>query len=624
MMKQWRHCFGLLPIAICMGMMLSAMPAVMALDTSALTLSSPLEISDLNESSAQQRAGDRVVLYDNGPLVTTPGGGAGGADISELQTLLGMNTLGGGCQFQLGYHMADDFEVLQTWNVESITFFTYQTNSTTTPTITGTYFQIWDAPPNAGGTVIWGDLTTNRMTDVVWSNIYRVTDTTQTATNRPIMTATCDVSLTLDPGTYWLDWAFDGTLSSGPWQPPVTILGQTTTGNAIQYTTAWASFLDTGTSTGQGCPFTIEGTMGSATPTATAPPTFTSAPTATPTPLTCDILWEQPLSSVNQNAYVNQYFGDMPTYSSYLSDDFTNSESWTIQEIYVPGNLWNPGTTLMNATALNWAIYSDDADLPDGHPEGGNAPFWSLSLAPTDSQVTISIGSGGFMSNTAVTLSTPVVLPPGTWWIFFYPTMDFAVGGQFGLQPSDTTNLNIAKFINPGGGFGLGTDWQDWSILGATEQDLAFRLCGEEAAAPTSTPPNTPTRTPTPVIPTHTPVPATNTPVPATNTPVPATNTPVPATNTPVPATNTPVPATHTPVPATSTPVPATNTPIPATNTPVPPTNTPVPTETPECDTLGCEVFMPSTDFGPNDPCYCDVYVCNTGNTTYTDIPVFV
>ena len=39
---------------------------------------------------------------------------------------------------------------------------------------------------------------------------------------------------------------------------------------------------------------------------------------------------------------------------------------------------------------------------------------------------------------------------------------------------------------------------------------------------------------------------------------------------------------------------------------------------------MGCTVFMPSHDFGAGDECYCDVYVCNTDSTTYTDIPVFV
>ena len=42
-----------------------------------------------------------------------------------------------------------------------------------TSTINDLRVQIWNGAPNAGGTVIWGDLTTNRMTSTSWTNIYR-------------------------------------------------------------------------------------------------------------------------------------------------------------------------------------------------------------------------------------------------------------------------------------------------------------------------------------------------------------------------------------------------------------------------------------------------------------------
>jgi len=56
-----------------------------------------------------------------------------------------------------------------------------------------------------------------------------------------------------------VEWTTNGTLSSGPWAPPISILGQTTTGNAIQYTTAWAALIDSSSGTQQGLPFIIEG-----------------------------------------------------------------------------------------------------------------------------------------------------------------------------------------------------------------------------------------------------------------------------------------------------------------------------------------------------------------------------
>ena len=51
------------------------------------------------------------------------------------------------------------------WFIQTITFFAYQTGSTTTSTMTGVNLQIWDGPPdNPGSAVVWGDTTTNVMT----------------------------------------------------------------------------------------------------------------------------------------------------------------------------------------------------------------------------------------------------------------------------------------------------------------------------------------------------------------------------------------------------------------------------------------------------------------------------
>jgi hypothetical protein len=211
----------------------------------------------------------RDILYDNGPFVTAIGMGAGGADISEVQTFLGMSTYGFGWQIiTYGYRIADDFEIPagETWAIERVTFFGYQTGSSTTSSYTGVYFQILDDMPPAGA-IVFGDLVTNRMTGTMWTNCYRVLDTDIMATSRPIMCVQADINppLVLGEGMYWVDAGASGSLSSGPWSPPVTILGVTTTGNALQYTTDWGPLMDSGAGAQQGFLFILEGT-GGATP----------------------------------------------------------------------------------------------------------------------------------------------------------------------------------------------------------------------------------------------------------------------------------------------------------------------------------------------------------------------
>jgi hypothetical protein len=200
------------------------------------------------------------------------------------------------------------------------------------------------------------------------------------------------------------------------------------------------------------------------------------APTANPEA----VLWDQPLSSVNQNAYVDQDFSDMQTYSSFLADDFVNDVPWDVSVVFVPGNGWNGFASLMNATSLTWAIFADNGGVPNGDPFSGGA-VWSVTLPPSDPQVTITTGSGGLPSNATLNLTEPVTVPDGHWWLVFYPTMPFSGGGQYGRQPADTLNGNIGQFINPGGSFGYGSAWQNWTILGVTQQDIAFRLEGEVA-----------------------------------------------------------------------------------------------------------------------------------------------
>ncbi len=208
-----------------------------------------------------------TVLYDNGPLVNSPGTGSGGLDESLVQNnTLGMTTLGIR-NLQGTDRLADDFTVpAGGWLVNQIDFFGYQTGSPTTSTFTGLTLQIWDGPPQQpGSSVIFGDPTTNVLTNSAFFQVWRAAESTSGDTARPIMANTVGgLSLNLAAGTYWLDWSASGTLGSGPWAPPITINGQTSTGNALVSSdvgVTYAPWEDGGTLTPQGAPFIISGTL---------------------------------------------------------------------------------------------------------------------------------------------------------------------------------------------------------------------------------------------------------------------------------------------------------------------------------------------------------------------------
>ena len=196
------------------------------------------------------------------------------------------------------------------------------------------------------------------------------------------------------------------------------------------------------------------------------------------------ILWDQPPSSINLAAHANQDFeATYDVYDIFIADDFQNASSWLIDDLFVPGDTWNGGCDLSCANVFNWEIYADAGGMPDGDPwGGGNPPVWSLSLPPSDPQVTLSASPSGWLSNVTLNPSSPVFLPAGSWWLSFFPGMDFDTClCQAGRHAADTSNGYAAQVINPGSGFGFPPSWtsvQDVLTWGLVQQDFAFRISG--------------------------------------------------------------------------------------------------------------------------------------------------
>ncbi|GIK23258.1 MAG: hypothetical protein BroJett005_26720 [Ignavibacteriota bacterium] len=287
--------------------------------------------------------GTLALLFDNGPLVTNPAGGSGGADLSALQSAIGLGTYGFGAQISAGNSVADDFTINgASWNIEELQFFTYQTGSSTTSTINDARIRIWNGAPNAGGTIVFGDLTTNRLSSTSWTNIYRALDTSPSASDRPIMRVVVQFSpaLTLGPGTYWVEVSLGGTLASGPWAPPVSIVGQTTTGDALQLTsTGWAAAVD-GTYP-QGIPFIVLGNSGPPCPVQT-PASPTPANNTVDVPITgVNLSWSNGGPGTVPPTQVEVFFGPAGNMVSVYSG--------------TPVTQWSPGT-LNYFTNYQWKV----------------------------------------------------------------------------------------------------------------------------------------------------------------------------------------------------------------------------------------------------------------------------
>lgn len=213
----------------------------------------------------------RLNLFNQADMVTHPGLGHNGADVSALYG--GQAVLGPNANANSHYWLADDFTLTGTAMVREIEFYAYQTGSSTTSSFTGCYVSIYNTEPiDSTAEPIWTSGTTSCMTSTSWTGIYRTGATAMTDTTRPIMRIVAGINTSLPAGNYWVAVCFTGSISSGPWGAPRAVLGEVTTGNAIQYLPgegAWGPWRDytvnssTGVASGSmeqmGMPFIVRG-----------------------------------------------------------------------------------------------------------------------------------------------------------------------------------------------------------------------------------------------------------------------------------------------------------------------------------------------------------------------------
>ncbi|HRB70679.1 T9SS type A sorting domain-containing protein [Flavobacterium sp. WV_118_3] len=214
-------------------------------------------------------------FYTNGGLTTgtTTANGSttspAGYTWSELQSVGGStNTnLGFGAIFNTAattnLRIADNFTVTSTMNLTTVDLFCYQTGSTgTTPPIDQMRVQIWNGDPSSGtATVVAGNMTANiyNAAGSGEANMYRIGNNTP-GTTRKIWRISGNLTATLAPGTYWVDFQVHATNDGSIFFPAVTIPGALTVAgsNAKQYSgTAWAGIVDAGSTQAMDMPFIL-------------------------------------------------------------------------------------------------------------------------------------------------------------------------------------------------------------------------------------------------------------------------------------------------------------------------------------------------------------------------------
>ncbi len=200
-----------------------------------------------------------VLLFDNGPLVNYPAGGANGADASVVQLDLGLSTYG--FRNDGGYRVSEEFTVPENtnWTLTSMTFYVFQNAPSNPSSVNFLNLRI----RKGGYITMFGNTTDNMLSSQSFSGIYRVTELYTGDIQRPVLELVCNIpSVVLGPGLYYVDWVTEDNQFSGPYVIPVTKQGVVSTGNAKQYnpiSNLWTSIVDGELKTPQGLPFKIFG-----------------------------------------------------------------------------------------------------------------------------------------------------------------------------------------------------------------------------------------------------------------------------------------------------------------------------------------------------------------------------
>jgi hypothetical protein len=185
------------------------------------------------------------------------------------------------------------------------------------------------------------------------------------------------------------------------------------------------------------------------------------------------ILYDQ-LDNPGTFSPVSQEFPDEPDFTAFTADDFfvPGGQSWQVTEVYAQGVYFNGNGPVNN---FNVFFYQDSGGLPG-------------TLVSTRTAQPY-VDSGGLFE---VTLTVPVALMSGIYWVSVQAHMPFDPNGQWGWTDRTVQTDSPAAWQNPAGGFGICPTWdlRTTCVGDPAAPDQMFRLIG------TIGPPPTPTATP--------------------------------------------------------------------------------------------------------------------------------
>ena len=187
------------------------------------------------------------------------------------------------------------------------------------------------------------------------------------------------------------------------------------------------------------------------------------------------VLWDQqPDTSIQQ--IIDQDIPDQSIFSTFAVNDVSISSNVVVDSVttyFTNGSgAW---ASNVNTGILN--IFDGDALTAQDDPtSGGDFGLGQVQVTVTDlGNNILAVSATGFL----------ISLDPGTYWFGLSPISGSAIPQEFHYSSGSTVGA-ASQSRNPGGGFGLGTDWFDSNILAGGYQDAALTVTIVSLPEPTT------------------------------------------------------------------------------------------------------------------------------------------
>lgn len=185
------------------------------------------------------------------------------------------------------------------------------------------------------------------------------------------------------------------------------------------------------------------------------------------------VLWDQQADTAIAQI-IDQDIPDQAIFSTLAVNDVTFGSDVIVNEVTSYFTNLNGGWGGVADGILN--IFDGDALAAGDDPLTGGDFGSAVSISVTD------VGNSTY----AVTASgLGINLAAGTYWFGLSPSAASGLPQEFHYSAASTVGLDSMS-RNPGGGFGLGTDWFASSTLSPTYLDTALSVSGEAVPEPTT------------------------------------------------------------------------------------------------------------------------------------------